>query len=311
MGAKAVCCAIAADPFTPPKPNPGSPGCSPSPVLSRYSENLTYLRAMNFARSAARLLLPFSLCLAAVAQTPPGKGRQTIDQAIAALGGDNFLHLKNEVDTGRIYSFFRDELSGLDIATIYKEYLPAPPAKGLALRERQVLGKKQDYSYLFLEDQGWDITFRGARPVPDENWQRYTRTTRNDALYMLRYRVNEPGMQFDYVGSDVYLTRHVEIVDITDSTNQTVRVYFDHNTMLPVHQTYTWLDPDTRYRNEEITEFDKYRDAGGVMLPYSIERQRNGYKSYQMFATKIEVNQQLPPKTFELPPGVKKLKQIQ
>ncbi len=233
-----------------------------------------------------------------------------MDQAIAALGGDRFLHLQNRVETGRIYAFFHDQISGLDVAQIYTEYLSEKPAKGIALREREVLGKKHDYSYLFLEDQGWDITFRGARPIPDENWERYARTTNNDILYILRYRLNEPGMTFDYGGSEVYLTAHVEVVDITDAKDQTVRVYFDHNTTLPVHQSFTWLDAETKYRNDEVTEFDKYRDAGGIMWPYSIERERNGYKVYQRFATKVEINQALPPKIFELPPGAKVLKKV-
>ncbi len=233
-----------------------------------------------------------------------------IDRALAALGGDHFLHMQNRMETGRIYSFFHDQISGLDVAKIYTEYLAEKPAKGIAMREREVLGKKQDYSYLFLPDQGWDITFRGARPISDESWDRYVRITEHDILYMLRYRRNEPGMQFEYIGTDVYLTSHVEIVDVTDASGQTVRVYFDHNTMLPVHQTFSWLD-ETKYRNDEVTEFDKYRDAGGgVMWPYSIERERNGYKTYQRFATKVEIDQPLPPKIFELPPGARVLKKV-
>ena len=244
------------------------------------------------------------------AQTGANKGKQIVDQAIAALGGDRFLHMQNRVASGRTYSFFHDELSGLDIAKIYTEYPAQAPANGLAVREREVLGKKQDYSYLFLENQGWDITFRGARPVDDETWEKYVRTTENDILYLLKVRHNEPGMMFDYVGTDVYLSTHVEVVDITDAKAQTIRVYFDHNTMLPVRESYSWMDTDTRQRNEAVTNYDKWRDAGGVMWPFTIERQRNGYKVYQMFASSVAVNQPIPPNTFELPPGAKVLKKL-
>jgi len=79
-------------------------------------------------------------------------------------------------------------MNGFDVTTIYTEYLDNKPAKGLWVREREVLGKKQDYSYLYLADQGFDVTFRGARPLPDENWDRYARTTKNDILYLLRFR---------------------------------------------------------------------------------------------------------------------------
>jgi hypothetical protein len=252
------------------------------------------------------------LCAASLsAQTSSNKGKQLCDQAIAALGGDRFLHMQNRVESGRVYAFFREQISGLDVAKIYTEYLSEKPPKGLSVRQRQVFGKKQDYSALFLGDQGWDLTFRGARAMTDEKWQRYLRTTENDILYILRVRYNEPGLQFDYIGTDVYQSRHVEIADITDAQNRTVRVYFDHNTVLPMHEAFSWIDPETRYHNDEATEFDKYRDVGGgIMWPYTIQRERNGYKTYQIFAEKVEVNQSLPPKTFELPPGVKVLKKV-
>ena len=252
------------------------------------------------------------LCAAVLsAQSSSNKGKELFDHAIAALGGDRFLHMQNRMESGRVYAFFREQISGLDVAKIYTEYLSERPANGLAIRQRQVFGKKQDYSALFLGDQGWDITFRGARPMADEKWQRYLRTTENDVLYILRVRFNEPGLQFDYIGTDVYQSTHVEIVDITDAQNRTVRVYLDHNTVLPVHEAFSWIDPQTRYHNDEAIQFDKYRDVGGgIMWPYTMERLRNGYKTYQIFSEKVEVNQSLPPTTFELPPGAKVLKKV-
>ena len=263
-----------------------------------------------------KLTVPAAICslavagwLCASADPPAGKGKQVIDQAIAALGGDRFLNMRNRVAKGRIYSFFHDRISGFDVTTTYVEYLSDPPAKGLGIREREVLGKKQDYSYLFLPDQGWDITFRGARPIDGDDWSRYVRTTENDILYILKVRHSEPGLQFDYVGNQVVDASDVEVVDITDSQNRTVRAYFDHNTFLPVRDTFTWQDPKTRDHNDEEIDYDKWRDAGdGIMWPYTIERQRNGYMTYQMFATHVDVNQQVPGNTFDLPPGAKILK---
>ncbi len=239
------------------------------------------------------------------------KGKQVVDSALEALGGSNFLAMQTRTASGRVYSFFHDRLSGLDLATIYTQYLASKPANGLAIEEREVLGKKHDYSYLFLPDQGWDITYRGARPIPDESWQKYVRSTETNILYILRSRHNEPGMEFDFVGSDVFVSRHVEIVDVVDSQGRSIRVFFDHNTHLPMRQVYDWLDDQTREHNEEITVFDKWRDiGGGIMWPYSIEREKNGYKAYQLFADRVEANTGVPPKTFELPPGAKVLKKV-
>lgn len=265
----------------------------------------------NRTRTLIVVTAAFSFVSVFAQDSSSDKGKRIVDAAIKGLGGDHFLQMQTRMASGRIYSFFHDQMSGLDRATIYTEYLSSAPANGLAIRERELLGKKGDYSYLFLPDQGWDITFRGARQVPDENWQRYRRTTQNDILYLLRTRRNEPGMEFDFVSNEVYLSRHVDIVDITDQGGQTIRVYFDFNTKLPVREIYTWLDPVLKERNEEVTVYDKYRDIGqGIQWPYSIERERNGYKTYQLFAEKADADVAVPPKTFDLPPGVKMLKKV-
>jgi hypothetical protein len=260
----------------------------------------------------SKIVLALAFAATLQAQTiPPNKGKQIVDQAVKALGGERFLNMHSRHTTARIYSFFHDEVSGYDVANIYTQYLDDKSIKGVQLREREVLGKKQDYSYLFLADQGFDITFRGARPLPDDRWERYARTTNNDILYILRYRFDEPGMQFDYVGNQVHITNHVDVVDVTDADDRTVRVYFDYNTKLPVRQSFAWLDQETKEHNDEVTEFDKWRDAGdGVMWPYTIERQRNGYKFYQIFASKVEVNTELPPAIFDLPKGAQILRKV-
>src|SRR5579875_2768068 len=81
------------------------------------------------------------------------KGKQIVESAIAPRGGDHVLHMHTRVASGRVHSFSHDQLSGFDFAHIYTEYHDQQPAKGLAVQEREVLGKKQDYSYLFLPNQ--------------------------------------------------------------------------------------------------------------------------------------------------------------
>lgn len=250
-------------------------------------------------------------CLPAQTPAPPNKGKQLIDQTIQALGGDRFLNMHTRHSKGRIYTFFHDQMYGSDIANVYVQYLDDKSLKGVQVRERQVLGKKQDYSYLYLPDQGFDVTFRGARPLPDDRWDNYVRITKNDVLYWLRYRHDEPGMQYDYIGNQVLITNHVEVVDMTDSQDTTIRVYLDYNTKLPVQQTFKWLDPETKEHNDEVTDFDKWRNAGdGIMWPFTIERHRNGYKVYQMFASSVEINAELPANIFDLPKGAQILRKM-
>ncbi|HEX4808985.1 MAG TPA: hypothetical protein VH325_08650 [Bryobacteraceae bacterium] len=240
------------------------------------------------------------------------KGKPYVDKALEALGGDTFLHMQTRAEQGRVFSFFHDQISGLSVAAIYTEYLDQKPAKGVAVREREVFGKKQDWAILLLPDQGWEITFRGARPMEDENWNKYLQTTETSIFYLLRERSGEPGFEYDYIGTDLIEGAQVDVIDITDSKGQTIRVSFDHITHLPVRQVYKWIDPVTKYHNDEVTDYDKYRDAGnGVKWPYTIERERNGYKTYEIFSDHVEVNRALPPKTFELPSGAKILHKVE
>lgn len=238
----------------------------------------------------------------------PDKGRETVNKVIAALGGDKFLHLHDVVEHGRLYGFFHDQVTGTDVAKIFIEYLPSAPPNQLAVRERQLMGKKQDYSYLYLPDRGWDITFRGARPVSEEKWSTYQRAMVHDVIYTLRCRMNEPGIQFEYTGTDTFLGRHVEGLDIIDSSDLTVHVLLDHNTWLPIHATYSWFDEKTREHNDEVTDYDKYRDIGGVQWPFVTERTHNGYKASEVFADDAAADQTLPPNIFELPENAPILK---
>jgi hypothetical protein len=262
-----------------------------------------------------RLALVGLLCAAAVyGQSRQERGKQIVDEALEALGGAKYLGMRNRVETGRAYSFYREELSGLSIATIYVRYeqpVGTPAPDQLRLRERQSFGKEEKSgAVLFAEGKGYEITFRGARPVAQEKLERYQSTTLNNVLYILRERLNEPGMIFEYQGSDIVDNTPVNKVDITDSENRMVTVYFHHLTKLPIRQVYVRRDPKTGDRIEEVTLFGKYRDAGGVLWPLDVQRYRNGDRIFQMYAENVEINTGLEDKLFELPPGIKILKLV-
>jgi hypothetical protein len=254
----------------------------------------------------AAVMAAIPLC----AESAQDRGKRAVDDCVAALGGDKFLAVDNVVETGRAYSFYREQLNGLTIARIARRFLNKveDPSKTLAVLEREDFGKKLDYGVLFQQDDAYDITFRGARPLATDRFERYKRSTINDIFYILRERLHEPGMVFESRGSEVWDNSPVEIVDITDRDNQTVTVYFHKTTKLPMRQVLVWRDPVTRDRNEEITLYTKYREVDGVQWPQTMQRNRNGEKVYEMFADSLEINKKLPGTMFELPSGMKRLK---
>ena len=243
-------------------------------------------------------------------QSKQERGKQVIAAALDALGGPHFRAMRNRVESGRAYSFYNERLSGLSVATIYIEYVqPSAPGE-LHLRERQSFGEKEKSGAVLLTgDTGYEITFRGARPVPQETLDRFKDSTLHNVLYILKERLDEPGLIFEYQGSEIVDNLPADKVDITDADNRTVTVFFYHLTGLPLRQVYYRRDPATGDRNEEITIFAKFRDVGGgVMWPFDVQRFRNGERIYQMYSDSVEINQNLADKLFMLPQGVQILK---
>jgi hypothetical protein len=244
------------------------------------------------------------------AETAEQRGKRVIDEALRALGGDAFLRVQDRVETGRAYSFYRKELSGLSLAKVYTRYV-APSGKPgeLAVRERESFGKEgADGAVLFNEDGGWEITFRGARPLDDQKYANYKDSTLRNVFYILRQRLKEPGLILYSQGSDFWENRPVEIVDITDAANRTVTVYFDQMTKLPVRQIYKRRNEQFKDFDTEVTIWAKYRDVGGgVKWPFDTRRERNGEKTFEMYADSVAVNQDLTDDLFTLPGGVKML----
>jgi hypothetical protein len=252
------------------------------------------------------------LMLAAFSAAEPSaatRGKKIIDDSIAALGGDKFLQMQDRVESGRAYSFYRDNLSGLSIAKIYTRYLTVNPTKTaheLGQRERQSFGKNEDSAIVLREDGGANITYRGPKPLPVEDFERYRETTLHNFFYILRQRLHEPGMDFEYVGSEVVDRVPVDIVDVIDSENFTVRLFIHQTTKLPVKQSFSRLDPKTKDRDEEVTRFDRYRDNQGIQWPQQITRERNGDKIYQIFAESVSFNQGLTDSLFAIPDAARK-----
>jgi hypothetical protein len=250
-------------------------------------------------------LLLLSAC--AFAQTPAEqRGKKIIDAAIQALGGNNFLQMEDRIESGRAYSFYRDNISGRDIARIYTRYITVPAGKTgqmLGQRERDAFGKNEDSSVLFTENGAWEINWRGSKELPKERVDRYRDSLLRNVLYILRVRLHEPGMIFESRGSDVIDNQPVDIVDITDADDRVITVQFHQSTHLPIRQIYTRFNDLTKERDQEVTLYSRYREVNGVQWPHAIHRERNGDKVYEIFSESVEINKDLTDELFTLPPA--------
>lgn len=244
----------------------------------------------------------------APADDPAAKGKELVLQSLDALGGNRFLEVRDRIEDGRAYSFFNEKLAGLSKARIYTRYLipPDPPvAAFLGQRERQVFGKDETAYVLFDENRGFSVTFRGAKPIPDDDYARYRESLLHNVFYILRMRLKEPGMGFEARGIELYNNVPVDVVDIYDQANRTVTVYFEQSTHFPVRQLWFRRNEISHERDDEVTVFSKFRDTKGVKWPWVTLRERNGERIYEIFCESVDIDTGVTDEKFTLPANMK------
>jgi hypothetical protein len=239
------------------------------------------------------------------------RGQDLIQECISALGGHAFLNMQDRLEVGRAYSFHREKLSGLAVTRLYTRYPEPPnpvPESYFGILERQVLGKKEEDTILFIPEGGYEVTFRGVRPLPDATVDRHKESVLANILYILRQRLHEPGLAFESKGIDVVENQRVETVAVYDNADRDITVYLGANSHLPVLQRYMRYDPMYKEKIEELTRFSKYENTGdGAMWPLETYREHDGEKISQMFSEKVTTGNNFEGKLFTLPQGMQML----
>jgi hypothetical protein len=259
---------------------------------------------------AGLLSVPLASAPAFAAETAKEKGKRLIGQVVDGLGGDAFRNMRTRTEYGRASSFYREQLTGYSVTRIYTKYLDPDAGTGLLEMQRQVFGKKvDDGATLYTTREGYDVTYRGAKPLADEKIKQFRENLLHDIFYILRERLSEPGMEFESAGIDVVENQTVEAIDIYDSDNRNIRVWVNAHSFFPVKQRYFRFDPIIGERREEVTRYTTYREAGkGVMWPYTTARERDTEQYYEMRSERVTIDDPLPDSMFELPNGIKMLK---
>ena len=242
------------------------------------------------------------------AETRQEKGKRLVHAALDALGGNAFQSVYNQVTSGRAYSFYNARVRGLARITVYDRYEPMQPnadADWLPVSRKEIYTEKGDYYSLFLNGKAWEVTFQGARPLPEDMIIRYRVSVRRDLLYFLRYRLNEEGLYYYYTGLEIVDNIPTESVEITDGEGETITVYLRQDDGLPHMAVYLRRDPKTRIPFEEKTIWSKYRpDSSGALLPWNVRKERDGQQVFEQFASSVETNTDIAAKVFQLPNGI-------
>ena len=213
------------------------------------------------------------------------KAKTLLDQMVQALGGNDYLNVEDVSQEGRSYGFHLGESDGVGV--VFWRYYRFPD------RERVEFTKKRDIIYVYRGDKGFEITFKGTRYDEPKAVSDYLRRRQYSLDWVIRKWLSQPGIALFYEGHTVAAQKDAEQVTIMDANNQSVTLFIDSSTHLPVKKSYSWRDPTDKQRNTEDEVYDNYRPVQGVMTAFGTTRFYNGDMSNQRFLNSVTYNKGL------------------
>jgi hypothetical protein len=213
------------------------------------------------------------------------KARSLLDQAIQALGGQAFLNIHDMQEEGRTYTFYHGRPTSNGI--LFWRFTEYPD------KERIELTKERDVAYLYIGEKGYELTYKGPRPVEKKDLDDYLRRRRLSLQTMLRVWANDPKVALFYDGTALAGNLTADQITMINSKDEAVKLFFDLETHLPIKKSYTWRDPVDKERNVEEELYDNYRLVQGVMTPWGFTRYFNGDMQSQRFVNGVHYNQNL------------------
>ena len=230
------------------------------------------------------------------------KAKSIIEQGIQALGGEAYLTIRDRESQGRGYGFHSGRPTGA--GGVFWSFWEFPD------KERVELTKERDIAELYVGNKAWEITYKGPHPIEQKDLDDYLRRRKFSIDTVLRTWVNDPGVVMLFEGNAIAAQHPALRVTLVNSKNESVTLYFDTDTHLPVKKTFEWRDPVDRQKNLEEEVYENYRAVSGVMAPFNITRVFNGDMSSQRFLNTVTINQGLDQAMFDPNSGYNPMKPV-
>src|ERR1700722_13987257 len=148
------------------------------------------------------------------------KARQVLDQAIEALGGQAYLNITDAKLEGRGYSFHHGQPNSL--GTVFWRFRKFPD------KDRTEYTKKRDVIQIYNGDKGYEITYKGIRPLDQKDEvDAYLRRRHYSLDIVLRQWLNQPGVALFYEGQTVAAQKQADQVTIMNNKNEAVTLNID------------------------------------------------------------------------------------
>ncbi len=171
------------------------------------------------------------------------RAKSVIDQGIQALGGQAYLTIRDREQQGRGYSFHNGRPNGE--GAVFWSFTEFPD------KERVEITKERDIAELYVGNKAWEITYKGAHPIQQKDLDDYLRRRHFSLDTVLRTWVNDAGVVLLYEGMAVAAQHPATQITLINAQNESVTLYFDNDTHLPVKKSFSWRDPVDRQKNLE------------------------------------------------------------
>jgi len=220
---------------------------------------------------------------------------------VAALGGPLWLNRQDMVRTGRIATFYKGQPH--EGAPGFEEYYRFQP-----FAERIVLvahfgaiiaTDHRDVAELFTPDAGYEITYKGKKPLPAKDVDDFQRRRAHSLETIVQVWLKQPGVLVTYEGADMVERRLADRVSVLTPNNDAAVLALDETTHLPLSISFQWHDPVYNDQNTDVQEFEDYHLVQGIQTPYAITFLHNGDMTGQRFVSKVQYNTKLPDDLFD------------
>ena len=219
------------------------------------------------------------------------KARALLDQAIQALGGQAYLDIHEKQEEGRTYSFHHGQPTSNGV--LYWRFVEYPD------KERIEVTKQRDVAYLYAGEKGYELTYKGPHAVEKKELEDYLRRRKFSLETLLRVWTKDAGVALFYDGNALAGNLPAQQITLINAKDESVSLFFDIETHLPIKKTFTWRDPVDKEKNVEEEIFDNYRLVQGVMTAYGFTRYFNGDMQTQRFVNSARYNQPLDESMFD------------
>jgi len=219
------------------------------------------------------------------------KAKSIIDQGIQAMGGQAYLTIRDRELQGRGYGFHHGRPTGG--GGPFWAFIEFPD------KERIEFTKERDIAQVYVGNKGYEITYKGPTPVEEKDLSEYLRRRKFSLDAVLRTWVNDPTVIFLFDGNAIAAQHPALQVTLVNSQNESVSLYFDVDSHLPVKKSFEWRDPVDKQKNLEEEVYDNYREVSGIMAPFNITRFFNGDMASQRFLNTVTINQGLDATMFD------------